>query len=284
MHLTTLKIWMTTVALLALPLLCYGQERRDSLLYERLIVQGYEALEADRPDSAALYFEQALEAYPKAATNYMLYSNLAEIHLAAADTTLALKEMHEAIRRQPELIALRERRAEILGKLGRYEEALWDYDRIVEINPQRELSLFNRALLKTEMKLYDAAAKDLETIIAANDKAYLPRIALASTEILKGKAEQAERIYNFLISSFPKIPVAYRERAKLYISQNRKALAMKDVREVMKHPERVTYEDYLLRAQIWLLYGESKEARRDFEKAQQMGASDTEIQTARKLK
>ncbi|SJZ49106.1 Predicted O-linked N-acetylglucosamine transferase, SPINDLY family [Porphyromonas cangingivalis] len=270
-------------ALMACPLLGSAQEAKETE-YEVEVVRGYEALDKEQVDSAFVYFSRALALMPKAPTNYMLRSNLAEIHLARRDTTLALKEMHEAISLQPDLIALRERRAEILGKLGRYDEALFDYDRIVEINPKRELSLFNRALLKTDMKLYDAAIKDLETIIEANEKAYLPRIALASAELKKGNPEKAERIYHFLISSFPKIPVAYRERARLYIAQDRKALALKDVREVMKYPERVTYEDYLLRGRIWTMYGEGKEARLDFDKARQMGASEEEVRQARKLK
>lgn len=274
---------ITTLILISCPLPGLAQESKEKE-YESLVVRGYEALERERVDSAFIYFGRALELLPKAPTNYMLRSNLAEIHLSRQDTTLALKEMHEAISLQPDLIALRERRAEILGKLGRYEEALFDYNRIVEINPKRELSLFNRALLKTEMKLYDAAIKDLETIIEANDKAYLPRIALASAELKKGNEEKAEKIYHFLISSFPKIPMAYRERARLYISQDRKALALRDVREVMKQPERVTYEDYLLRGRIWTMYGEAREARLDFDKARQMGASEEEIKQARKLK
>ena len=275
--------WVMGCVLMASPLLGWAQETNETD-YEAEVVRGYEALEREQVDSAFVYFSRALALMPKAPTNYMLRSNLAEIHLARRDTTLALKEMHEAIALRPDLIALRERRAEILGKLGRYDEALFDYDRIVEINPKRELSLFNRALLKIEMKLYDAAIKDLEVIIEANDKAYLPRIALASAELQKGNPDKAERIYHFLISSFPKIPVAYRERARLYISQDRKALALRDVREVMTYPERVTYEDYLLRGRIWTMYGEGKEARLDFDKARQMGASEEEIKQARKLK
>lgn len=265
------------------PRVVQAQDEAKVEEYERLIAEAYKALGSEQADSAVTLFNKAIELMPKAPTNYMIRSNIAEIHLARRDTTLALNELHEAIRLQPDLIVLRERRAEIFGKLGRYDEALFDYDHIVSLNPKRELSLFNRALLKIDMKLYDAAISDLETIIQNNDKAYLPRIALASAALKKGDEEQAERIYNFLISSYPKIPVAYRERARLYISQDRKALALKDVREVMKRPERVTYEDYLLRGRIWAMYGESKEARLDFEKAREMGASEEEVKEAKKF-
>ncbi len=258
-----------------------GMEKE--LRYEQWVAEAYDCIERGQGDSAVVLFSKALALLPSAPTNYMLRSNLAEIHLVKKDTALALSQMHEAIMQQPDMIALRERRAEILGKMGRYDVALLDYDHIVTLHPERERSLFNRALLKTEMKLYDGAARDLETIILNNDKAYLPRIALASVERLRGNATQAERIYSYLISSFPKIPVAYRERARLYISQERKALALKDMRDVMKMPEVVTYEDYLLRGHIWLMYGERREARRDFDKARELGAPDDQLKQYGKL-
>lgn len=276
-----IRVTLLMLALLAPVSLMWGQEIAEIQEYERLSTQGFAYVEAGQSDSALICFTQAIALLPNAPTNYMLHSNISEIYLAKRDTIAALTSLASAIVQQPDMPILRERRAELLGALKRFDEALLDLDHLVALYPTRERTLFARALLKVEMRLYEGAASDLETILHHNEKAYLPRIALAQIAQRQGDHFRGEKLLTQLITTHPNIPIAYRERARLYLTQGQKALAMRDVREVMKQSNKVTYEDYLIRAQVWLLYGENKEARADFSEAQRLGASTQEIEEAR---
>ena len=246
-------------------------------VYEESIHRYYEMAEKGQPDSALYYLNRALEILPDAETNYLLHGLKSEHFLAKGDTATALHELSVAISLKPTELALLEKRGEVLTLSGRYTEALHDYDAILRISPDRESARYNRALVKQALNLLEGAERDLEKIILNNPKAYLPRLTLAGVYLsMEDSADKAEKIYNYLIATYPDIPEAYRHRAQLYLNQDRKALATKDVSKIFELGKDITYRDYLLRGAIRLKYGDEKEALRDFRMAQSMGGPKVE--------
>ena len=64
--------------------------------------------------------------------------------------------------------------------------------------------------------------------------------------------------------------------------QGRKSDALADVREIIRRSgERVDAEEYLLRGEIWLIYGEEEEAEGDFARAVEAGATPSMVAQAR---
>ena len=242
----------------------------------------FDYYEAGRPDSAELMLRHALELSPEAEGNFLLLGNLAELVVARGDSTEAVDLLSQAVSRQPAIPELRERRADLLMGIGRVETALADYDELVSKFPNSEIYRYKRVLAYEQMGLWSAAEGDLRKILAHNADAYLPRVKMAEVYEKQGRLVEAEKLLSYLIEQQPAMAPAYRARARLLMRQGRKSDALADVREIIRRSgDRVDAEEYLLRAEIWLLYGEEKEAEEDLRRATEAGATPAEVAQAR---
>lgn len=270
------------IALTPLLLASAQSDEERETAYAGCVERYFDYYEAGRPDSAELMLRQALELMPEAEGNFLLLGNLAELVVARGDSTEAVDLLSQAVSRQPAIPELRERRADLLIGIGRVETALADYDELVSKFPNSEIYRYKRVLAYEEMGLWSAAEGDLRKILAHNADAYLPRVKMAEVYERQGRPIEAEKLLSYLIEQQPAMAPAYRARARLLMRQGRKSDALADVREVIRRSgDRVEPEEYLLRAEIWLLYGEEKEAEDDLRRATEAGATPAEVAQAR---
>lgn len=235
--------------------------------YEDLVTKYFEYYEQQKPDSAEIMLHQALALMPDADSNFMLRGNLAELMVARADTVGAISQLSLAIGQQPDIANLRSRRAQLLEDSGKLNDALLDLDYLVQQDENKEIPRYNRARVRMKLGLLEGSKSDLEKIIEHNNEAYLPRIALAKVLYKEGDMMASEKVLTYLIETYPKVPNAYRERARLRMKQDRKALALEDIRYIFNELKTITPEDYRIRGDIWMLYGEKDQAEKDFERA-----------------
>lgn len=257
-------------------------DKEREAAYAGCVERYFDYYEAGRPDSAEVMLRQALALMPEAEGNFLLLGNLAELVVARGDSTEAVDLLSQAVSRQPAIPELRERRADLLIGIGRVETALADYDELVSKFPNSEIYRYKRVLAYEQMGLWSAAEGDLRKILAHNADAYLPRVKMAEVYEKQGRPMEAEKLLSYLIEQQPAMAPAYRARARLLMRQGRKSDALADVREVIRRSgDRVEPEEYLLRAEIWLLYGEEKEAEDDLRRATEAGATLAEVAQAR---
>ncbi|MDN4753681.1 tetratricopeptide repeat protein [Porphyromonadaceae bacterium W3.11] len=235
--------------------------------YEDLVTKYFQYYEQQKPDSAEIMLHQALALMPDADSNFMLRGNLAELMVARADTVGAISQLSLAIGQQPDIANLRSRRAQLLEDSGKLNDALLDLDYLVQQDENKEIPRYNRARVRMKLGLLEGSKSDLEKIIEHNNEAYLPRIALAKVLYKEGDMMASEKVLTYLIETYPKVPNAYRERARLRMKQDRKALALEDIRYIFNELKTITPEDYRIRGDIWMLYGEKDQAEKDFERA-----------------
>lgn len=270
------------IALTPLLLASAQSDEERETAYAGCVERYFDYYEAGRPDSAELMLRHALELSPEAEGNFLLLGNLAELVVARGDSTEAVNLLSQAVSRQPAIPELRERRADLLMGIGRVETALADYDELVSKFPNSEIYRYKRVLAYEQMGLWSAAEGDLRKILAHNADAYLPRVKMAEVYEKQGRPMEAEKLLSYLIEQQPAMAPAYRARARLMMRQGRKSDALADVREVIRRSgDRVEPEEYLLRAEIWLLYGEEKEAEEDLRRATEAGATPAEVAQAR---
>ena len=264
------------------PLLPASAQSDGEREYADCVERYFDYYEAGRPDSAELMLRQALELNPEAEGNFLLLGNLAELVVARGDSTEAVDLLSQAVSRQPAIPELRECRADLLIGIGRVETALADYDELVSKFPNSEIYRYKRVLAYEQMGLWSAAEGDLRKILAHNADAYLPRVKMAEVYEKQGRPMEAEKLLSYLIEQQPAMAPAYRARARLLMRQGRKSDALADVREIIRRSgDRVDAEEYLLRAEIWLLYGEEKEAEEDLRRATEAGATPAMVAQAR---
>lgn len=271
---------MIIVALM--PLLLASAQSEREVAYAGCVERYFDYYEAGKPDSAEVMLRQALELRPEADGNFLLLGNLAELVVARGDSLEALELLSEALSRQPQVPELRERRADLLCDLGQLQSALTDYDELVSVAPSSEIYRYKRVLTYEKLRLWSAAEEDLKRILARNADAYLPRVKLAEVYEQEGRPLEAEKLLSYLIEQQPVMAPAYRARARLLMRQGRKSDALADVREIIRRSgERVDAEEYLLRGEIWLIYGEEEEAEGDFARAIEAGATPSMVAQAR---
>ena len=270
------------IALTPLLLASAQSDEERETAYAGCVERYFDYYEAGRPDSAELMLRRALELSPEAEGNFLLLGNLAELVVARGDSTEAVDLLSQAVSRQPAIPELRERRADLLMGIGRVETALADYDELVSKFPNSEIYRYKRVLAYEQMGLWSAAEGDLRKILAHNADAYLPRVKMAEVYERQGRPMEAEKLLSYLIEQQPAMAPVYRARARLLMRQGRKSDALADVREVIRRSgDRVEPEEYLLRAEAWMLYGEEKEAEDDLRRATEAGATPAEVAQAR---
>ena len=270
------------IALAPLLLASAQSDKEREATYADCVERYFDYYEAGRPDSAEVMLRQALALMPEAEGNFLLLGNLAELVVARGDSTEAVDLLSQAVSRQPAIPELRERRADLLIGIGRVETALADYDELVSKFPNSEIYRYKRVLAYEQMGLWSAAEGDLRKILAHNADAYLPRVKMAEVYEKQDRLMEAEKLLSYLIEQQPAMALAYRARARLLMRQGRKSDALADVREIIRRSgDRVDAEEYLLRAEIWLLYGEEKEAEEDLRRATEAGATAAEVAQAR---
>ncbi len=282
MNALTRSLVALIIALAPLLLASAQTDKEREVAYAGCVERYFDHYEAGRPDSAEMMLRQALELMPEAEGNFLLLGNLAELVVARGDSTEAVDLLSQAVSRQPAIPELRERRADLLMGIGRVETALADYDELVSKFPNSEIYRYKRVLAYEQMGLWSAAEGDLRKILAHNADAYLPRVKMAEVYERQGRPMEAEKLLSYLIEQQPAMAPAYRARARLLMRQGRKSDALADVREIIRRSgDRVDAEEYLLRAEIWLLYGEEKEAEDDLRRATEAGATPAEVAQAR---
>ena len=270
------------IALAPLLLTSAQSDEERETAYASCVERYFDYYEAGRPDSAELMLRHALELSPEAQGNFLLLGNLAELVVARGGSTEAVDLLSQAVSRQPAIPELRERRADLLIGIGRVETALTDYDELVSKFPNSEIYRYKRVLAYEQMGLWSAAEGDLRKILAHNADAYLPRVKMAEVYEKQGRLMEAEKLLSYLIEQQPAMAPAYRARARLLMRQGRKSDALADVREIIRRSsDRVDAEEYLLRAEIWMLYGEEKEAEEDLRRATEAGATPAEVAQSR---
>lgn len=264
--------------------LSFAQSEGDmEALYADFVGRYFDYYEAQQPDSAELMLRQALELMPEAESNFLLRANLAELVVSRGDTLEAIDLLSQALTSQPTIAEMRERRADLLAASGDVRTAVADYDELISNFPNNEVYRYKRVLQYERQELWEAAERDLTYIISRNDDAYLPRVKLAEIYAHQGRDLEAEKLLSYLIEQQPAMAPAYRSRARLMMRQDRKSDALKDVREVIRRSgTNVDKEDYLLRGEIWMMYGEDKEATDDFGRAVTAGASPEEVDRAKR--
>ncbi len=140
-------------------LLLAGQEQRASADFDaalKLAPANYQALlrraeayrRAGRSDRAVGFYGELIAQFPSN-DNAAAYSGLCRSRLALGrDLDQALSDCDQAVRAKPTDLAVLRARAEIHLRLGRYEQAIADYDRILSLDPSNGAAFCSRGAAK----------------------------------------------------------------------------------------------------------------------------------------
>jgi len=223
------------------PLRASAQEQTtapmDSTRYTRLIDSCFTA--GNRGDYAAAeaFLAEALRLNPPAALQPMLLNNLGGLQLLQ----------------------------------GKDDAALLSFSSALSDHPKNELYRYQRAMVYLLTKEYDLAEADLKTIIEENDGSLKARIGYALLETMRGRYDEAERLYAFLTDKLPKNAEVLEGRARMYMAKGMRGFAQRDIRQAFELlGGRAPATLYRLRAELNTTLGNTKEAAEDLRRAEEL--------------
>ncbi len=132
-----------------------------STQYLQLVQWADEAVAQSNWERAISCLREAMRTEPANPQNVMLLSNVGMIQHYAGEDSLALHTLTEARAMAPASVVILKNRATVLGSLGRTDDAMRDYGKIMEMDSTYADAYRDRAVLFMHMNRYADAETDI---------------------------------------------------------------------------------------------------------------------------
>lgn len=228
-------------------------------------------IEKNQLDSAAYSLQQAMRLEPANEKNKLLLLNLGVLQRQMRLTDDAYISFTAALTNNPDPVLVLHNRASLLCDLGRFDEAMQDYNEIISIDPQDAQAYYRRGLLFLESNKSEQAELDFKTSEEVNPDNLFTKLSKALLYKLEDNWDEAEKIYTDIIDSEDnKLSIYYLNRAECYVNTDRFGKAAADLR-VVERTERDNPYFYILRGRLRLDQFDKFAAKEDFKKAKELG-------------
>ncbi|GCA71998.1 TPR repeat-containing protein YrrB [Microcystis aeruginosa NIES-2519] len=180
--------------------------------------------ELKRYDEGLAAITQAIDLAPRAAW----YSNRGIIYYKQQKYDLAISDYSKAIEINPNYAQAYVNRGNLYSDLQKYDLALSDYNKAIDINPNDAYAYNNRGVLYSDLQKYDLALSDYDKAIRIN-----PNYAMAYNN--RGVLYSDLQKYDLALSDYSKaielnrnFAMAYYNRGLLYKDLQKYDLALSD--------------------------------------------------------
>lgn len=247
--------------------------------YEEWVDRAVKAVEVDSLKQAVEALRHAVQVDPAHAHNVWLYTNMGTLQGALQQWNEAIESYTFALNVAPYHLPALLGRASAYMETGRLELARVDYALVLDKEPENEKALLMRAYIYKVQREYKFSKVDYDRLLKLHPDHFEARLGLALLLQAEGEKEEAVRQLNLLITGSKgdaeRLKMLYRARAEVEWERGRYDTALMDVEESL-HIDNKQAEAYLLRGQIYLSQGKKSQAKRDLQKAQQLGISPIE--------
>ncbi|MBR1387829.1 MAG: tetratricopeptide repeat protein [Alloprevotella sp.] len=255
--------------------------REDSLQYADNLKRAFNFLYTDSLAQAETLLRDCLKLRPDARGNWVVRRTLGQIYLGQERYKEAISEFTSILRMQPENRDVRMERASAYLNFGNARAALQDCDVMMLADmPDSTLVriLFLRAAAKMQLRTYSEARQDLARVVELDPENTNAPILLALALYRDGRPQEALQRLDVFIGQHPDDVEALAMRANLLKHQERWGEALADYdRMLTLQPDNRTYR--VSRAEVHLQMGSKAEARRDLDKAVQLGLPRASLQS-----
>ena len=238
--------------------------------YKQWVAKSADYMEQNQLDSAEYALNQAIMSDPKNENNSWLMTSLGTIQQHLGKFDAAYISLTAALNKHPESAFILHQRAGLLMEMGKWDDARVDYNTILMVDSLDIEALYNRGVLKLEMKDMTGAQKDFE--VAAQHGEFSPYGLLGKALIHRLNKEwgEAEKIYTSILNEYPQMTDIYLKRAECYLHLDQLSRLSADLQEVAS-TEFANPTYYFLRGQMRLKQFDKVAARSDFKKAGELG-------------
>lgn len=256
---------------------------RDSLEYGECIGRAFDLLLLDSLSVAQQHVERALKLRPDAPGNHILHHILGKIFWARRQHKDAIRCFSEILDEHPEDIALRFDRATVYYESRQFSALLDDCTALLsQITPadtaHRKRALYLKSAAHSHLSQHTQELQALSEILDMSpfeeSAEVLSALALRKLE----RQEEAVARLNLLLQRCPRSVEALMARASCEKDAERWDAARDDYDQVIEIAPQHS-EAYVERAAVLLRLGLKHAARKDLEKAQQLGTPYAELKS-----
>lgn len=245
--------------------------QNDSIsTYEEWITASFDALDENNNAQAEQCLKNAMKLEPANPQNGLLFVNLGTIQRNQQKYQDAEISYTCAISLLEENTVAFSTRASLYAEMEEYQKAIDDYSVIIGRNPENEDALYERALCRLMNNDTVGARFDLETIDKLNSKSAKSRLGMAMVYKAMGENAMAVELYDALIKANPNSWSLLRDRAEVYFFSKRLGAALIDIDKSISMNGKDPLS-YFLRAKIRWAKGDREYARRDLNRAVELG-------------
>lgn len=170
----------------------------------------------------------------------------------------------------PEDTDLRLRKAAINMLLQEWDNAIYEYDRVLNQNHDNLAALFYRAYANARLRRLSLSRSDYQRLLGILPDHLEARLGLALICQQEKKTNEALDHLNLLIEQHPTSALGYATRAGIEEEEGMSELALYDYDEAIRlEPENTDY--LLIRAQLLIKLRQYADARRDLDRIVQLG-------------
>ena len=172
----------------------------------------------------------------------------------------SLEVLSASLKKDPNNIDLRLRKAEADIQLEQWDYALAEYGRILRADEKNLAALFFRAYVHEKQHHYGQAKADYDAFLAIEPLHLEARLGLAHVLQKMGRKQDTTDELNHIVQMFPDSAVAYAARAAFETEQQQYDVAVYDWGEAVRlKPDNVDYT--ISKVDVLLRLGRKREAR-----------------------
>lgn len=243
--------------------------------YKQWVTKSADYMEQNQLDSAEYALNQAIASDPDNKNNTWLMTSLGTIQQHLGKFDAAYISLTTALNKHPESVFILHQRAGLLMEMERWDEAREDYNALLSIDSLDVEALYNRGVLKLEVKDRAGAEKDFEVAERNGDFSPFGLLGKALLQRLDEEWEEAEKTYTAVLKDYPEMVDLYLKRAECYLHLDQLSRLSHDLQNAATH-EFANPMYYFLRGQLRLKQFDKLAALSDFKKAQELGM-DSEL-------
>lgn len=246
-----------------------GAEDNVNGVYMRYVQWGDEAVAKQKWEEAISYYREAMTLEPSSPQNVMLLSNIGMIQHYEGNDSLALHTLSEARAMAPASVVILRNRANILLSMGRTDDALNDYNRVIEMDSTYAEAYYDRASILLRRGALDKAEADALKYVNLRPDDLSGKLIMAVIYTNTARPEDALPLYNDLIKAQPDA-VYYSARAMCRMAMDDLQEASNDIALGLELDPN-DGELYYCRASLNILRYREEDARADAAKAVELG-------------
>lgn len=244
--------------------------------YRDYVRMALASLEKDSLETAEGQLREALRLEPNLQSNAILYQYLGRIQERRGQTGEALKSYGQGLDVAPQTESLLLDRASLYMRLKNEDKALADYNAVLLKNADHVEALFFRAYIYVQKRQYRQGREDYEHLIRLEPEHEQARLGLALLNDKDRRPREAMEQMNLLVQMYPTHANLYVVRAGMEADRKLYEMALADYAHAIElEPENPDF--YLLRGHFYQKIKKKKEAKADFQTALTFGADPRDV-------